>query len=372
MLPRMNARRFNNSMQEYRYLFGPVPSRRFGRSLGVDLTPRKTCTLDCVFCQLGRTINKTMTRKAYVPLEAVLAELGAWIKENGKADYITLSGSGEPTLHSGFGEVLQFIRSHSSIPPVLLTNGTLLHLPEVQEAASHAHIVKVSLSVWDPASFGWMNRPHSTLSFHDVIDGQKAFRARLKGQLWLEVFLVAGMNSPPSDVAKIAGLAKEIRPDRIHLNTAVRPPSEDFVAAVSRERMESLTSLFCPKAEVIAEFEAKQRVELHATEEEIYSMLQRRPCTAQEIAKTFSMHLNEVSKYLGKLLRDKRIRARRVKTLLYYLADRDEPCARYNHEEAHEEKGITASVSEKSGANVFPTRSLQLSQESPCEEVSKR
>jgi len=308
-------------MQTYRYLFGPVPSRRFGRSLGVDLTPRKTCTLDCVFCQLGRTTDKTMTRKAYVSMEAVLAELGVWIKENGKADYITLSGSGEPTLHSGFGEVLQFIRSHSSIPTVLLTNGTLLHLSEVQEAACHAHIVKVSLSAWNQASFGWVHRPHPGLSFDRVIEGQKAFRARFKGQMWLEVFLVAGMNSLPSDVAKIAALAKEIRPERIHLNTAVRPPSEDFVVPVSRERLESLTSLFCPKAEVIAEFEAKQRVEVQAAQEEIYSMLQRRPCTAQDIAETFSMHPNELSKYLGKLLRDKRIRAQVRNTLLYYVAD---------------------------------------------------
>jgi len=308
-------------MQKYHYLFGPVPSRRFGRSLGVDLTPRKTCTMDCVFCQLGRTTDKTMTRKEYVPVEAVFAELDAWIKENGKADYITLSGSGEPTLHSGFGKVLQLIRTHSSIPAVLLTNGTLLHLPEVQEAACNAHIVKVSLSAWDHASFGWVNRPHPELSFHQVIEGQKAFRARFKGQLWLEVFLVAGMNSLPPDVAKIAALAKEIRPDRIHLNTAVRPPSEDFAVPLSPERLEALTPLFCPKAEVIAEFEAKQRVEVHAAQEEIYSMLQRRPCTSQDIAETFSMHPNEVSKYLGKLLRDKRIRAEMQNTLLYYVAD---------------------------------------------------
>jgi wyosine [tRNA(Phe)-imidazoG37] synthetase (radical SAM superfamily) len=207
---------------------------------------------------------------------------------------------------------------------VLLTNGTLLHLPEVQEAACHAHIVKVSLSAWDQASFGWVNRPHPELAFQQVIEGQKAFRARFKGQLWLEVFLVSGMNSVPSDVAKIAALAEEIRPDRIHLNTAVRPPSEDFAVPVSRERLESLTSLFCPKGEVIAEFEAKQRVEIQAAQEEIYSMLQRRPCTAQEIEETFSMHPNEVSKYLGKLLRDKRIRAQVLNTLLYYVADREE------------------------------------------------
>jgi wyosine [tRNA(Phe)-imidazoG37] synthetase (radical SAM superfamily) len=310
-------------MQKYHHLFGPVPSRRFGRSLGVDLTPRKTCTLDCVFCQLGRTNHKTMTRKEYVPVEAVLAELGMWIKENGKADYITLSGSGEPTLHSGFGEVLKFIRSHSSIPAVLLTNGTLLYLPEVQEAACHADIVKTSLSAWDQASFGWVNRPHLELAFDRVIEGQKAFRARFKGQLWLEVFLVAGMNSLPSDVAKIAVLAKEIRTERIHLNTAVRPPSEEFAMPVPRGRLESLCPLFHPTAEVIAEFQAKQRVEIQAAQEEIFSMLQRRPCTAQEIAETFTMHPNEVSKYLGNLLKENRVHAQVLNTLLYYVADCD-------------------------------------------------
>jgi wyosine [tRNA(Phe)-imidazoG37] synthetase (radical SAM superfamily) len=230
---------------------------------------------------------------------------------------------------------------------VLLTNGTLLHLPEVQEAACHAHIVKVSLSAWDQSSFGWVNRPHPELSFLQVIEGQKAFRARFNGQLWLEVFLVAGMNSLASDVAKIADLAKEIRPDRIHLNTAVRPPSEDFVAPVSRERLESLPPLFCPKAEVIAEFEAKERVEMQAAQEEIYSMLQRRPCTAQDIAETFSMHPNEVSKYLGKLLRDKRIRAQVRNTLLYYVADSENAGDLHHRGATHEEKGTTPSVSEK-------------------------
>jgi hypothetical protein len=202
--------------------------------------------------------------------------------------------------------------------------------------------------------------------------GQKAFRARFEGQLWLEVFLVGGMNSLPSDVAKIAALAKEIKADRIHLNTAVRPPSEDFVVPLSRKRLDSLTSLFCPKAEVIAEFEAKQGAEIHATQEEIYSMLQRRPCTAQEVAKTFSMHLNEVSKYLGKLLREKRIRARRMNALLYYLADSHEPCARDNHEDAQRGKGIGPSCSEKSGRNVRITRSQPLLQESPSQEISNR
>jgi wyosine [tRNA(Phe)-imidazoG37] synthetase (radical SAM superfamily) len=267
-------------MGNYKYLFGPVPSRRFGRSLGVDLTPYKTCSLDCVFCQLGRTTEKTVTRQEYVPTDNVLTELEQWLETDGQADYITLSGSGEPTLHSGFGKVLEFIRSETAIPAVLLTNGTMLQLPEVREAAACANVVKVSLSAWNQASYGWVNRPHNQLQFDQLVQGQKDFRAQFKGQLWMEVFLIAGMNSMPADVSKIADRAKEIGPDRIQLNTAVRPPAEDFVTALSEERMQALPLLFNPPAEIIAEFRATHASHIQANQATIFSMLRRRPCTA--------------------------------------------------------------------------------------------
>ncbi len=199
-------------MGDYKYLFGPVPSRRFGRSLGVDLTPYKTCSLDCVFCQLGRTTKKTVHRQEYVPTEASWPNWESGLKTDGQADYITLSGSGEPTLHSRFGEVLEFIRAKTTIPAVLLTNGTMLQFPEVREAAATANVVKVSLSAWDQASYGWVNRPHPQLQFDQLVKGQKDFRAQFKGQLWMEVFLVAGMNSMPADVSKIADHGKKDRP----------------------------------------------------------------------------------------------------------------------------------------------------------------
>ena len=157
-------------MEDKKHLFGPVPSRRFGRSLGVDLTPYKTCSLDCVFCQLGRTTNKTVTREEYVATDAVIAELDEWLKRDGHADYITLAGSGEPTLHSRFGEILEYIRKKSIIPAVLLTNGTMLQFQEVRDAAACANIVKISLSAWDQASYGWVNRPHQQLRFDQLIE----------------------------------------------------------------------------------------------------------------------------------------------------------------------------------------------------------
>ena len=307
-------------MEDKKYLFGPVPSRRFGHSLGVDLTPHKTCSLDCVFCQLGRTNRKTVTRKEYVPVDEVLEELRQWLKTDGRADYITLSGSGEPTLHSRLGEVLEFVRSNSTIPSVLLTNATMLSSPEVRDAACLADVVKISLSAWHQASYAWVNRPHKQLRFDALIEGQKAFRRQFKGVLWMEVFLVSGMNTDPKDVKKIAALAEEIRPDHIHLNTAVRPPSEVFALPVTKKQLVSLSRLFHPTAEVIAEFKAKKGARIGANKEMILSMLRRRPCTAHQIAAAFGMHLNEVSKYLGNLLKTDQIRTERKNSNIYYRA----------------------------------------------------
>ena len=306
-------------ISNYRYIFGPVPSRRFGRSLGVDLTPYKTCSLDCVFCQLGRTQKKTVTRKEYVPTKAVLEEIGDWLNSNGDADYITLSGSGEPTLHAGFGKVLEYLET-CEIPSALLTNGTMLYLPDVRDAAVHADIVKVSLSVWNQHSFEWVNRPHSKLTFDRVVTGIKDFRSQFKGELWLEVFLLLAINSIPADVEKIAAIAKSVNPDRIHLNTVVRPPAEDFAKPVPNDRMKALTHLFEPPAEIMSESNINGQMKIQANEDTILAMLQRRPCTMQQIEQTFGMHINEASKYLGKLMRSNQVRVYTKNAVVYYQA----------------------------------------------------
>jgi wyosine [tRNA(Phe)-imidazoG37] synthetase (radical SAM superfamily) len=286
----------------------------------VDLTPHKTCCLDCIFCQLGPTTNKTIGRREYVPTNAVLAEIENWLAAGGQADHITLSGCGEPTLHTDFGQVLEFIRNNTDIPSVLLTNGTLLYLPEVCEAAACADIVKVSLSVWNQASFEWINRPLPPLQFDRMMKGQKTFRNQFKGQLWMEVFLISGFNAMPEDVKKIASLANSIFPDLIQINTAVRPPSEDFVVAVSREKMASLRHLFQPEAEILAEFSTSHHTHSEANEEAICAMLKRRPCTAQQIADGFDMHLNEVLKYLNMLQKTDQIHTKRILDSIYYAS----------------------------------------------------
>lgn len=314
-----SASKIIETKRKYSYLYGPVPSRRFGRSLGVDLTPLKTCSFDCVFCQLGKTSEKTIARKEYVPIDAVLVEIKSWIETDGDADHITLSGSGEPTLHSGFGKVLKFLKKNT-IPSALLTNGSMLSDPEVRAAASYADIVKVSLSAWNQHSFEWVNRPHQQLQFNKIVEGQKKFRARFKGELWMEVFFVAGINSMPENVKKIAAQIKAVKPDRIQLNTVVRPPAEDFAAAVPKDTLGALVGLFDPFAKVIAEFSTDYAQNVRANEETILAMLQRRPCTMGQIAEVFGMHINEVSKYLGKLMQGNHICAVYKKNIVYYKA----------------------------------------------------
>jgi len=302
-----------------KYLFGPVPSRRFGRSLGVDLTPFKTCSLDCVFCQLGHTTNKTVERREYVPVGKVLLEIGDWIRSGGKADYITLAGSGEPTLHSGFGEVIDFIHASTDIPVVLLTNGTTLHLPEVRADAARTDVVKVTLSAWDQESFELIHRPCPGLKFGRQLEGTCRFRDEFNGRLWLEVLLLEGLNSAPEDVGRIAKLIRRIRPDKTQLNTCVRPPAESTAVAVAEDKMAELAGLFAPPAEVIAEFRS-ECPSVKVNEDAIIEMLRRRPCTAVQVAAVFDMHPNEVSKYIGKLLQEKLICSEGKGANSYYSA----------------------------------------------------
>jgi wyosine [tRNA(Phe)-imidazoG37] synthetase (radical SAM superfamily) len=250
----------------------------------------------------------------------VKEELAEWLKNGGTADYLTLSGSGEPTLHSGFGEILAFAGSMSDIPTVVLTNATLLHLPEVRDAACNAKVVKVSLSAWDQASFEMINRPCEGLEFERLVEGQKEFRRQFDGEVWMEVVLLEGMNTRDEDVKKIAALAEEIGPDKIHLNTAVRPPAEIYAAAVTPARLSEFTAFFNPVADIVAAFSTRQAENTAVRGDVIEAMLRRRPCTAEQIAASFGMHLNEVSKYLGHMLHTGRIRTERTANGVYYFA----------------------------------------------------
>lgn len=274
---------------KYQYLFGPVPSRRLGRSLGVDVTPFKTCSFDCVFCQCGCTTELVTERGEFVAFEEVCAEIERWLKEDGAADCITFAGSGEPTLYSRLGDLIKFIKARTKIPVIVLSNGTLLHRIAVRDELLQADIVKVSLSAWDEASFKKINRPAPGLSFEQVLAGQREFRKEFPGELWMEVFLMEGINANPEQVKKIAEAAAGICPDKIHLNTAVRPPAEAEVSPVSKERLETLCGLFSPRAEVVASFSTDAGSAGALNIEKVIDLIRRHPATAAQLAQSFGV-----------------------------------------------------------------------------------
>jgi wyosine [tRNA(Phe)-imidazoG37] synthetase (radical SAM superfamily) len=245
--------------------------------------------------------------------------LGEWLKTGESADYITLSGSGEPTLNSEFGRVIEFARNATSIPVALLTNGSLLSDPEVRAQAAQANVVKLSLSAWDQFSLDHINRPHRGVEFKRLIEGQWAFRKEFKGELWMEVFLIWGTNTTSKDVSRIAELAKAVGPDRVQLNTAVRPPCEEYAYMVPAHQMGALARLFDPPAEIIAEYTGDTSPKVHANEVEVLDMIHRRPCTLDQICRVFGLHRNEASKYLGKLTRTGQAQEQRRNGEVYYL-----------------------------------------------------
>ena len=290
----------------YKYLFGPVPSRRFGRSLGVDLLKPKTCSFDCVFCQLGRTTDKTVKREEYVPTREVIAELEDWMAQQMPTYFVTLAGSGEPTLHSRFGEVLDAAGGHDRFRTAVLTNGSLLSMPEVRADAALADVVKISLSAWDDQSLRRVNRPYPEIVFKEIVEGIREFRGMFGGETWLEVFLVPGINARVEQVRRIQQIVAPLGFDLIQLNTAVRPPAEDTVSAVAPDVMAELAALFEPEAEVVAPYKGGQEGRFADGEALIAGILKRRPCSLEDLAAVSGMHPNEVTKYLGKLVSDDR------------------------------------------------------------------
>jgi len=299
------------------YVYGPVPSRRLTHSLGVDLVPFKTCTYDCIYCQLGRTTNKTLERKEWVPLDRVLTELKA--KLDRKPDYITLAGSGEPTLYSRIGELILKIKELTDIPVAVLTNGSLLWIPEVRGGLMPADLVVPSLDAGSRAVFRYVNRPHADIAFGTMVEGLAEFREEYTGQYWLEVFLLNGVTTVEAELNMLSHCLKVIEPDKVELNTATRPPAEDYVEPVPRARLEQIARYLGGKVEVIAAYPHEGTIEsARSSLDDIVSLLRRRPCSLQDIASGLGLAPNEVAKQVDRLMSEHKVRTTRHDEVLYY------------------------------------------------------
>ncbi len=295
----------------FKYLFGPVPSRRLGMSLGVDLVPKKVCTLNCIYCEVGKTSTLTLDRSEYIEIEKVKEELIRYFKINPDPDYITFSGSGEPTLNSRIGEILQFIKAYKpNIPVAVLTNGTLLYRKEVRKAILNADIVLPSLDAATEFSFRKINRPQKKLTLNNYIEGLVDFSKEFKGEIWLEIFILPGYNDNKNDLDALKKAIVKIKPDLIQLNTLDRPGTLANLRGATREELQNILTYWnLDNVEIIAKAPDRKHLQSYRSDIEsaIVETITRRPCTLEDLTKILGIHISEINKYLDVLEAEEKI-----------------------------------------------------------------
>lgn len=288
-------------------IYGPVPSRRLGRSLGIDLLPAKICSYDCIYCQLGRTAAKTIKRRPYRSAEEVLTQLRETLARGVTADCITLAGSGEPTLNSDIGPVIKGIKKETTLPVAVLTNGSLLSDEGVRDALMAADIVVPSLDAYNAALFEKVNRPHKTIEFDRMLEGLVDFSQAFSGRLWLEIFIMDGINASPDDAARFKPLVDRIAPTDIYVNTAVRPAAESFAKQTSEEMIDYFYRTLGLRRQRDTVFSAGAGNQDKDIAAAILEMAARRPVTLQDMAAGLAVPVETVHKQVRELLADKRL-----------------------------------------------------------------
>jgi len=303
-----------------KYIFGPVPSRRLGLSLGVDLIPPKTCSYDCLYCQIGKTTCKAIEPSAYVPVEAVIAELDETLAKV-QPDYVTFSGSGEPTLHAGLGQLIAYVKERTRAKVAVLTNGSLLYRPEVRERLLQADMVMPTLSTVREETYRAIHQPHEHLNVAGLLSGLKSLRKTFRGQLFIEVMLLAGFNDRDEEIEALRQGVLEIAPDRVQLNTVVRPPANAKAIPLDRKKLEYIKRVFGECAEIIATAPIKEKQHFQGTlSAAVLEMARRRPVTVEDVAGALDAPLLEVDKTVKALVHNGKLRLQTHMGKDYYTA----------------------------------------------------
>jgi len=303
-----------------KYVFGPVPSRRLGFSLGLDLVPFKTCSYNCIYCELGKTTHLTIQRLPYVSAEKILEDLNNFFtnKKHPLVDFITVGGSGEPTLNVYLGDIIEGAKALGKAPVAVLTNGSLLWQEEVIKALLQADVVLPSLDAVFEESWHRINRPHPELKLDTIIQSLKDFRQQYAGQIWLEILFVKGINDTREEIEAMQMLLQEIAPDEIHLNTVARPPAESEIEPLTETELEKIRQILGSKAKIIVQFSRhiQTRSPLGNLKSRILDMLTRRPCTLKDIATASGVHINTAIKIVNELQKTGQIQT-------YILGDKE-------------------------------------------------
>jgi wyosine [tRNA(Phe)-imidazoG37] synthetase (radical SAM superfamily) len=285
-----------------KYTFGPVPSRRLGLSLGVDVIPNKLCSLDCVYCEVGVTDKRGLARKEYLSASEILAEVKEMVAEYPNLDHITISGSGEPTLNSKIGDIIRGIKKITNVPVAVLTNGTLLDNSEVRRDLMDADIVSPSLDAVTPEVFIKVDRPNPKLEIGNIIDGIKKFKKEYKGKMWIEILFVKGINDHDEEVLKMKQVLDEIKPEKIHLNTVIRPPAYSFAKPVGEERLKEIQKILGENSEIISAFKKTKTNTEHASDPDaVLILLKRRAMTADQMITSLAMKKEDINASLQML-----------------------------------------------------------------------
>ncbi len=310
----------------YKYIFGPVPSRRLGMSLGVDLVPHKVCSLDCVYCECGKTTKLTTDRMEYILYDKVTDELKHFIENNPAPDYITFSGSGEPTLNSRIGDVLEFIKKiKPDIPVAVLTNGTLFNDKQVRSEIMDADVVLPSLDAASQDVFEKINSPDQKLKIDEYIDGIVTFRNEYKGKIWLEVLIIPGYNDSESELTLLKNAFIRIKPDSIQVNTLDRPGTVENLRSATRAELECVVDFWdMDIVEIISAAPDRKNIKSYREDIEtaILETIFRRPCTVDDLVKILGRHINEVNKYLDVLEAEDKIEHTRQERGVFYKVTR--------------------------------------------------
>ncbi len=309
----------------YKHLFGPVPSRRLGMSLGIDLVPKKVCSLNCVYCEVGETTKLTMDRKEYVLFDKVKNELQDFMNSNPNIDYITFSGAGEPTLNSRLGELISFVKQNYPDKRVaVLTNGSMLSDANIRIDLFLADVILPSLDAVSQDVFEKIDRPHKDIKIEEYIQGLIDLRKEYQGEIWLEIMLIKDYNDSEEELSKIKSAVVRINPNRVQLNTLDRPGTVRDIEAVSNERLRKIKRKWSlSNLEIIAPPANRRRVESYSDsiEDDILNTISRRPCTLDDLHQYLGIHINEINKYLSVLEQSGALKKRGQKRGVFYMVN---------------------------------------------------
>lgn len=292
---------------EYKYLFGPVPSRRLGVSAGIDLVPYKTCSLNCLYCECGTTTKLTLKRKEYIPTEKVIKELNHFLQSAPEIDYLTFSGSGEPTLHNHLGKIVNYLKenySHYNI--ALLTNGTLFYkYDSLYNEVKNIDLIIPSLDAVSENIFKKINRGINNLKSEEIISGLIKLRKEYHGEIWLEIFVIPGINDTKKEINNFNTIIKKIKPEKVQLNSLDRPGTEKNIKKPDFSNMKVFADSLDTKTEIITEFKNNNNIKEFKSQlkNNIIETLKRRPCTKNDLAKILGKNNKKINKIIKKLMK---------------------------------------------------------------------